>query len=570
MNNPRNLATPEEGPAAPADENSFGDILQQFEKEHHANGREALQGTVVSITPETVFVDIGRKMDGILPVDKVRTAQGDMAVRVGDTITVTVTGRDEDGSYTLSTVKVERPKDWSALEKAFAEHLTIGGVVTETIKGGLRVDVGMKAFMPASRSGARDLAEMEKLVGQEIQCKIIKLDTASEDVVVDRRVVLEEEAALAKDKAYSDLREGMVVRGTVRSLTDFGAFVDMGGIDGLLHVGDMAWYRVGKPSEVVSPGDSIEVKILKVNAQSRRISLGLKQLQPDPWTAAGERFHVGDRVPGKVTRVTDFGAFIELMPGVEGLIHVSELSWSKKIKRPSDVVKPGEMVEAAVLGINTAERRIALGLKQVLGDPWEEAEKKYTPGTVVEAPVGSLTNFGAFVELGNGIDGMIHISDISREKRLNHPKEALSPGKTVRAVVLEVDRSKRRIKLGMKQLEPTSIDEYIAEHQAGEVVTGRVVDVHGGRAEVELGEGVIAESSIGGPVKAEDTKDAEPAKGDISSLTAMLSAKWKQGGSAASTAAVTETRAGQIRSFRIVRLDAAKKRIELEIVAGSS
>jgi small subunit ribosomal protein S1 len=570
MTNPRNIADPEEGQSAPADDNSFGDILQQFEQEHHANGREAIQGIVVSITPETVFVDIGRKMDGTLPVEKVRTPQGELLVRVGDKMIVTVTGREEDGSYSLSTVRVERPKDWSALEKAFAEHLTIGGMVTEIVKGGLRVDVGMKAFMPASRSGARELADMEKLVGQEIKCKIIKLDTASEDVVVDRRVVLEEEAAVAKEKAYTDLREGMVVRGTVRSLTDFGAFVDMGGIDGLLHVGDMAWRRVAKPSEVVSPGDTIEVKILKVNAQTRRIALGLKQLQPDPWTAAGESFHVGDRLPGKVTRVTDFGAFIELMPGVEGLIHVSELSWSKKIKRPSDVVKPGEMVEAVVLGINTAERRISLGLKQALGDPWEEAEKKYTPGTVVEAPVGSLTNFGAFVELANGIDGMIHISDISGEKRLNHPKEALSPGKTVRAVVLEVDRSKRRIKLGMKQLEPTSIDEYIAEHQDGEVVTGRVVEVHGSRAKVELGEGVVAESNIGVATKAQEPKEVEPAKGDISSLTAMLSAKWKQGGGAAPGTAPTETRAGQIRNFRIVKLDAAKKKIELEIVAGGS
>jgi small subunit ribosomal protein S1 len=564
MKNPLNLA-PEEAQAAPADENSFGDILLQFEQEHHANGKETIQGTVVSITPEAVFVDIGRKTEGTLPVEKLRTEKGDLAVRVGDTITVMVTGRDEEGSYTLSTVKVERPKDWSALEKAFAEHRSIGGVVTEVIKGGLRVDVGMKAFMPASRSGAREIADLEKLVGQEIKCKIIKLDTASEDVVVDRRVVLEEEAALAKEKAYSDLREGMIVRGTVRSLTDFGAFVDLGGIDGLLHVGDMAWQRVAKPSEVVSSGENIEVKILKVNAQTRRIALGLKQLQPDPWTAAGERFHVGDRLPGKVTRVTDFGAFVELMPGVEGLIHVSELSWSKKIKRPSDVVKAGEMVEAVVLGINTTDRRISLGLKQALGDPWEEAEQKYTPGTVVEAPVGSLTNFGAFVELGNGIDGMIHISDISREKRLNHPKEALSPGKTVRAVVLEVDRAKRRIKLGMKQLEPTSIDEYIAEHKAGEIVTGRVVEVRGGRAKVELGEGVVAESSVPDAGKAEETKEPEPAKGDISSLTAMLSAKWKQGGGATPGAAAAETRAGQIRNFRIAKLDPAKKTIELEV-----
>ena len=389
--------------------------------------------------------------------------------------------------------------------KVYAEHRAIGGVVTEVVKGGLRVDVGVPAFMPASRSGARDLAEVEKLIGQEIQCRIIKLDTAHEDVVVDRRAVMEEEAAHAKEKAYSDLREGAVVRGTVRTLTDFGAFVDIGGVDGLLHVGDMAWHRVAKPSDAVSPGDTLELKILKLNAQTRRISLGLKQLQPDPWTVAGERFHVNDRVQGKVTRVTDFGAFIELMPGVEGLIHVSELSWSKKIKRPSDVLKPGEMVEAVVLGINTGERRISLGLKQALGDPWEEAEKKYTPGTVVEAPVGSLTNFGAFIDLGNGIDGMIHISDISRDKRLNHPREALSVGQTVRAVVLEVDRAKRRIKAGMKQLEPTSVDEYIAEHKAGEVVTGRVVDVQKGRAKIELGEGVFAEAKVAAATAVEES-----------------------------------------------------------------
>jgi len=567
MSNPQNTADPEDVEVAPADENSFGDILSQFEQEHHAGGKETIQGTVVSITPETVFVDIGRKMDGILPADKVRTDNEELAVHLGDTITVTVTGRDEEGSYLLSTVKVERPKDWSALERAYAEHRVIGGVVTELVKGGLRVDVGVKAFMPASRSGARDMAEVEKLVGQEIQCRIIKLDTAHEDVVVDRRAVLEEEAAHAKEKAYSDLHEGMVVRGTVRTLTDFGAFVDIGGVDGLLHVGDMAWHRVAKPSDVVSPGDALELKILKVNAQTRRISLGLKQLQPDPWTLAGERFHVNDRVQGKVTRVTDFGAFIELLPGVEGLIHVSELSWSKKIKRPSDVVKPGEMVEAVVLGINTAERRISLGLKQALGDPWEEAEKKYTPGTVVEAPVGSLTNFGAFIDLGNGIDGMIHISDISRDKRLNHPREALSVGQTVRAVVLEVDRGKRRIKVGMKQLEPTSVDEYISEHKAGEVVTGRVVEVQKGRAKVELGEGVFAESKLGAALPAEANVQPEPSKSDISSLTAMLSAKWKQGGGAAAGAASMETRAGQVRNFRIVSLDAAKKKIEVEQVS---
>jgi small subunit ribosomal protein S1 len=492
-----------------------------------------------------------------------RESSGAVNIRVGQKLIVSITGRDAEGSYTLSTVKVERPKDWSTLESAFAEQRPIGGVVTEVVKGGLRVDVGVPAFLPGSRSGAKDQAELEKLVGQEIQCKIIKLETASEDVVVDRRAILEIEEKQARQKRLAELQEGMVVRGTVRSITDFGAFVDLGGIDGLLHVTDMAWHRVARPSDVVSPGDSIEVKILKISPENRRISLGLKQLAQDPWTLAGERFHTGDRVQGKVSRLTDFGAFMELMPGVDGLIHISEMSWSKKIKRPSDVLKTGEMVEAQVLGVNAAERRISLGLKQTLGDPWEEAVKKYAPGAVAEGPVTSLTNFGCFVDLGNGIEGMIHVSDITREKRLNHPREALSVGQPVRAIVLELDRERHRIKLGIKQLEPTTADEYIGEHQAGESVTGRIVETNNGRAKVELGEGVFAECAL--PVDAQVAPaSSEPVvKADISSLTAMLSAKWKQG-AASQEPAREPARAGQIRSFRILKLDPQSKTIEVE------
>src|SRR5271165_6090157 len=294
MTNPQNLAPREDVENTPADENSFGDILSQFEQEHHINGSEAIHGTVVSITPEAVFVDIGRKMDGVIPIDKMREAGGELLVKVGDRMIVTVTGRDEEGSYTLSTVRVERPKDWSALESAFAEGRPIAGTVTEVVKGGLRVDVGVEAFLPASRSGAREPADMEKLVGQEIQCKIIKLDTANDDVVVDRRALLEEEAAKVKEQAFSALKEGMVVRGAVRSLTDFGAFVELSpGVDGLLHVADMAWHRIGKPSAVVSVGDSVEVKILKIVPETHKISLGMKQLAPDPWTLAGERPGIG-------------------------------------------------------------------------------------------------------------------------------------------------------------------------------------------------------------------------------------------------------------------------------------
>jgi small subunit ribosomal protein S1 len=551
---------------APPTDNSFAEILSEFEHQHRGPKRgEAMRGTVVSIGTEAVFVDIGRKIDGMLPVELFRDDAGALSVHVGDVLMVTITGSDGEGSYTLSTVKVERPKDWSALERAFAGQLAIAGTVTELVKGGLRVDVGTEAFLPASRSGTKDQAEMEKLVGQEIQCRIIKLDTADEDVVVDRRVILEEEEKLTRQKRFAELVEGAVLRGTVRSVTDFGAFVDLGGVDGLLHVTDMAWQRVAKPADVVSPGDSVEVKILKIQPETRRISLGMKQLLPDPWTLACERFQVGDKVQGKVSRLTDFGAFVELVPGVDGLIHVSEMSWSKKIKKPSDVLKPGEMVEAQILGVNAAEHRISLGLKQALGDPWEEALKKYAPGTVAEGPVTSLTNFGCFVDLGNGIEGMIHISDITREKRLNHPSEALKAGQVVRAVVTELDRERRRIKLSIKQLEPTSVDEYIAEHSVGETVSGRIVETGSGRAKVELGEGVFAQCRLPEDAGSRPAA-AEPAQSaDLSSLTAMLSAKWKQGASSTSAGRPEPPRPGQIRSFRITGLDQANKKIDVEL-----
>jgi small subunit ribosomal protein S1 len=417
--------------------------------------------------------------------------------------------------------------------------------------------------MPASRSGAKDASEMEKLIGQEIRCRIIKLDVADEDVVVDRRVVLEEEERQARQKIFDDLKEGSVVSGTVRTLTDFGAFVDLGGVDGLLHVAEMSWGRVEKPSDVLKAGDAIQVKILKVDPASRRISLGLKQLQPDPWSLVEEKFKTGDRVRGTVTRVVDFGAFVELAPGIEGLIRVADMTWSRKARKPSDVLKTGDLVEAVVLGVKAADKRIGLSLKQALGDPWDEVATRVPVGAIVEAPVVSLADFGAFVELGEGIEGMIHIGDISREKRLKHPKEALTLGQRVRAIVLEMDRSKRRIRLGMKQLEPTSIDEYIGEHKAGDSVSGRVVDVSQKRAKVELGDGVIAICPLPAESKAEAGPETAASKADISSLSAMLSAKWKQGGATSGAPKQEPVRAGQIRGFRIAAIDPATKSIEL-------
>jgi small subunit ribosomal protein S1 len=542
-------------PEMSANDNSFGDILTQFEQTHHSRG-ETVEGTVMTITADTVFVDIGRKMDGAMPLDPA------LNLKPGTKLLVSIRGRDEDGTYQLSTIKVETPRDWSALEAAFAAKKIIGGTVLEVVKGGVRVDVGVRAFMPASRSGVREQAEMEKLIGQQIECRITKLDTASEDVVVDRRSVLEEREREAKEQAFGTLHEGSIVRGTVRTLMDFGAFVDIGGIDGLLHVSDMAYTRNVKPSDVVSIGDTIDVKILKIGKESKKISLGLKQLLPDPWSLVPDKYPAGSKVKGKVARVADFGAFVELEPGIEGLIHVSEMSWSKKNVRAQDVVKEGDQVEVVVLGVNPADKRIALGLKQALGDPWEEAVKKYPAGATAEGKITSFTKFGAFVDLGDNIEGMVHIGDISNEKRLNHPQEALKLGEVVKALVLEADKERRRIRLGIKQLIPTSIDEYIAEHKAGDAVSGRLVEVSGQKAKVELGEGVFGWAKLQSEQKANATAGA--AKADLGSLTAMLSQRWKSGGGG-DAAAAEAPKAGQVRSFKILSVDPAAKRIELEL-----
>jgi len=544
------------------DAESFGDILSQYEQAHSHRAEESgrgLEGAVIAISGESVFLDIGFKTEGIIPLADF-TSAGE-SVKPGDRIPVSIKGRTE-GYYELSRIKVARPKDWSSLEKAFADKAPIAGVVTAVVKGGISVDVGVRAFMPASRSGARDAAEMEKLIGQEIRCRIIKLDVADEDVVVDRRAVLEEDERAVKERRYTEVKEGETVRGVIRGLTDYGAFVDIGGVDALLHVADISWARVNKPADVLTAGQEVEAKVLKVDPAKHRISLGMKQLQPHPWELASEKYKAGERVTGSVTRVADFGAFVELEKGIEGLIHLSEMSWSKKTRKPSDVVKPGDQVEVVVLGVNQADRRIALGLKQALGDPWAAVPQQFPVGSVAEGSVTSLTKFGAFVQLAEGIEGMIHVGDISAEKRIDHPQDVLKVGQIVKALVLEADAAKRRLRLGMKQLVPTSLDEYIAEHKEGDVVTGRMAEVSGGRARVELGEGVHGACRMNAATPEPEKKEAEPNAADISSMTSMLQAKWKgaHGGSKREPA-----RSGQIRSFRIVKLDAAAKKIELEL-----
>jgi small subunit ribosomal protein S1 len=548
---------------------SFGDLLSQYEKSHSRKaegGGRQIVGTVIVVSGDSVFLDIGFKSEGILPL---AVFQGSSeTVKPGDKLPVSVKGRDPEGYYQLTRAKVERPKDWSALEKAFADKATIVGTVTGVIKGGLSVDVGVRAFMPASRSGARDAAEMEKMVEQEILCRIIKLDVTEEDVVVDRRAVAEEEERSVKERRYSEMKEGDTVTGVVRSLTDYGAFVDLGGVDALLHVGDIAWSRVGKPADVLAVGQQIEAKVLKITNDSgkRRISVGMKQLLPHPWDAVPGKYKAGERVRGTVTRVAEFGAFVELEPGIEGLIHVSEMSWGKKLRSASTLVKPGEIVDAVILGVNAGERRLSLGLKQALGDPWVEVAQRFAAGSVIEGPVVSITEFGAFIQLSEGVEGMVHISDLSAEKRINHPQEVLKVGQVVKAQVLAVDTEKRQLRLGIKQLVPSGLDEYIAEHKEGDVVTGRMIEVSDGHARVELGEGIEGKCRME-TASAVDEKKPEAgraSKPDLSSLGSMLQARWK-GGAPAGGAKPEPIRAGQIRKFRIAKLDAAAKKIELEL-----
>ena len=560
MSNP---GSPESQPANEPDE-SFKDILSQFEQSKSRKPEEAekgREGTVIAVTVDSVLVDIGFKTEGILPLAAFQSA-GD-TVKPGDKLVVSIKGRDPEGYYELTRGKIERPKDWASLEKAFAEKTTIVGTVTGVVKGGLSVDVGVRAFMPASRSGAHDAAEMEKLVEQEIRCRITKLDVTEEDVVVDRRVIAEEEERTVKDRRYSEVKEGATVHGTVRSLTDYGAFIDIGEVDALLHVSDISRSRVSKPTDVLSVGQEVEVKVLKIDPEKRRISVGMKQLEPDPWDSVAAKYKPSERVRGTVTRVLDFGAFVELEPGIEGLIHISEMSWAKKVRTPSDVVKPGETVEAVILGVSAGERRISLGLKQALGDPWADVAQKCAVGSVIEGPVTSLTKFGAFVQLSEGVEGMIHLSDISAEKRINHPQDMLKIGQSVKAQVLEVDTERRRLKLGMKQLVPTSIEEYIAERQEGDVVSGRVMEISGEQARVELGEGIQGTCRIAAERPAKE-KTLVESKADLASLSSMLKAHWK-GGAGAGGSKPEAIRAGQIRSFRIAKLNAAAKKIELEL-----
>jgi small subunit ribosomal protein S1 len=555
---------------------SFADILKEFETTSRPTAKEKdkgrgkpkgkgrsrpgapppLKGTVVGVSADFVLVDFGGKSEGMIMSADLLDAEGNLSVKRGDTFDVAITGFNSDGMAKLSRVAGPRPKDWDGLQRAFENKEVVAGRVTGQVKGGFTVDLGTRAFMPASRSGVRDAADMEKLVGQEIRVRIIKLDVDDEDVVVDRRSVMEEQAHQLRQNTIESLQEGAVVRGTVRSLTEYGAFIDIGGVDGLLHVGDISWARVTDPSTELSVGDALDLKVLKADKRTGKISLGLKQMSPDPWEVAASNLNPGDRVTGEVTRLADFGAFVEVMPGIEGLIHVSEMSWTKRVTRPGDVLKLGERVEAVVLKIEPSARRLSLGLKQVLGNPWDTIKDRYSNGKIVEGKVTRLAKFGAFVEVEEGIEGLIHVSEFTNERRIQSPGEIVKPGQVVRAMVLSVDSETKRLKLGMKQLEETPADQIVKDLAVGDRVTGRVVRVAGNKVTVQIGEGVE------GVCLVEKTSEA-PAASPMGSLAEQLAAAWKGAAKPAATGGSEPYREGQLRSFTIKAIDAASKKIEL-------
>ena len=452
---------------------------------------EIVQGKVLKVADGEVVVDLGLKTEATAPFAEFLNSEGQVSVAPGDTVDIWIEQYDEvTGRVEISHQKAVRRKVWEDIERAFQEQTTVTGRVIDRIKGGLTVDVGVPAFLPASHADVRAQRNVDVLKGQEITCKIIKINRKRNNVVVSRKLALEEELHRRKSELTERLVEGAEVVGKVKNLADYGVFVDLGGMDGLLHITDLAWGRVGNPSEVVQVGQEIRVKVLKHDVEKGRVSLGLKQLTPDPWEMVPRTYHAGDRVSGRVVSLADYGAFVELEPGVEGLIHISEMSWSKRLRHPSKILKVGDRVEVGVLEVDMAKRRISLSLKASLPDPWTTINEKYTVGAVVQGRVRNLTDFGAFVEIEDGVDGLIHLTNISWNRNIKHPSEILKKGQKVDAIVLALDPGNRRLALGLKQLEEDPWQNFFAKIHVGDVVRGKISRQVSFGVFVELQEGI--------------------------------------------------------------------------------
>jgi small subunit ribosomal protein S1 len=494
----------------------FSAALAAFEREQAAEaaaveayGDKIVSGTVIKQTEKHLVVDVGLKSEGLVPLEQVLDHTGAVRFQAGDVIEVVIEREEPEGGYLVSYERAQRLRVWDVIEKAANDKTPVMGTVVSRVKGGLTVDIGLKAFLPGSQLEIRPVRNLDGYLGQQIEVRVIKLNKKRGNVVVSRKEILEEEQTVKRSTTLEHLGEGAVLTGTVKNLTDYGAFVDLGGIDGLLHITDMSWGRLTHPRDLVNVGDEIQVKVLKFDKDKQRVSLGFKQLTPDPWLDASERYPVGAHVHGRVLSVTDYGAFVELEQGIEGLVHLSEMTWSKRLKHPSKLVKPNDEVETVVLSVNPADRRISLGMKQLLENPWENLTEKYPAGTVVEGRVRNLTDFGAFIEIEDGIDGLVHVSNLSWTKRVKHPSEIVKKGEKVKAVVLGVEPQNRRLSLGIKQLQPDVWESFFAQHRVGDVVHGKVLRTAQFGAFVEIAEGVeglchISEAGDdGGPSKLE-------------------------------------------------------------------
>jgi len=472
----------------------FASALESFttEAEETAGEDHLIHGTVLKLTPTHVFVDIGAKSEGMLPIAEVVDHDGKPKFQAGDAIDVIrEKGETEEGYINLSFQKAQKLRAWDEIEKAYSENHPIRANVIERTKGGVTVDIlGAHAFLPGSQIDLRPVRNLDALKGQSFDVAIVKLNKKRGNVVVSRKQLLEQEQTEKRSKLLDHLQEGSVLTGVVKNLTDYGAFVDLGGIDGLLHITDMSWGRLTHPRDLVNVGDQIQVKVLKFDSEKQRVSLGFKQLTPDPWLDAEHRYPVGAHVHGRVISVTDYGAFVELEQGIEGLVHVSEMTWSKRMKHPSKLVNVNDQVECVVLNVNPTERRISLGMRQLASNPWDSLIEKYPVGASVEGRVRNLTDFGAFIEIEEGIDGLVHVSNLSWTKRVKHPSEVLKKGDRVKAVVLAIDSEKRRLSLGVKQLQPDVWDSFFQSHRIGDIVHGKVLRVATFGAFVEIAEGV--------------------------------------------------------------------------------
>ncbi|HKJ29834.1 MAG TPA: 30S ribosomal protein S1 [Desulfuromonadales bacterium] len=485
-------------------EQSFEEMFESSMQE--LNVGDVVLGTIVQVTDDHVVVDVGYKSEGVIPLYEFKDEEGKIDIKVGDEVDVLFERRENDsGLIGLSKEKADRQKIWGSLE----EGAVVEGKIVGRIKGGLTVDIGINAFLPGSQVDLRPVRNLEKLLGASFDFKIIKLNKRRGNIVLSRRVLLEEQRESMRSDTLETLSEGQEVEGIVKNLTDYGSFIDLGGIDGLLHITDMSWGRVNHPSDVLSVGEKIKVKILKYDRERERVSLGLKQITPDPWLEVESVYPVGGKVQGKVVSLTDYGAFVELEDGVEGLIHVSEMSWTKRIKHPNKILTVGDEVETVVLALDIPNRRISLGLKQIEPNPWEVIGEKFPIGTIIEGQVKNITDFGVFIGVDEGIDGLVHISDLSWTKRVKHPSEIFKKGDTVKAVVLNIDRDNERFSLGLKQLTPDPWESIPVKYSPGTIVRGKATSVtdFGVFLEIEEGiEGLIHVSELS-QEKVESPKD---------------------------------------------------------------